>query len=55
MTTIRSRLLSGLLIVLAVGPLATVADEKQPDRRTCHKAEQSDYDSFLSSLSVKDA
>lgn len=30
-TTIRARLFGGLLIVLAVGHLATVADEKKPD------------------------
>jgi hypothetical protein len=27
----------------------------QPDRRTCQKANQSHYESFLSSLSVEDA
>jgi hypothetical protein len=35
--------------------LRAVADEKQPDRRTCQKAKRSRYESFLSSLSVEDA
>src|SRR5205823_1460102 len=35
--------------------LRAMADEKQPDGRTCQKGKHSHYDSFLWSLSVEDA